>query len=151
MRRLTRVFLIGSIGAVCAACGPPNPSPSATGVAGLRQEAKAYAQAILDGRFSGVEGALSAECKSSDHITPENLPLARASWERQLGISFDSTRITGVKVRDITPTSAQAEVEYNQSAGNDNWVSYVFQNGRWAVGGQCAVPIGDFESSSSSG
>lgn len=151
MRQLARVVVIGSIGAACAACSSPSPSPSATGVAGLRQEAKAYADATLDGRFSGVEGALSAECKSSDHITPENLPLARAVWEKQLGISFDSIRITGVKVRDVTPKSALAEVEYNQSVGNDNWVSYVFQHGRWAVGGQCAVPLGDFVSSSGSG
>ena len=53
-------------------------------------------------------------------------------------------------MRNLTATSAQAEVEYNTAkAGNSNWVTYVLDKGNWLVGGQCATPMGNFESSTS--
>ena len=151
MGRLGRWLGVCSIGAVCAACGSANAVPSATGVAGLRQAAEAYAGATLNGRFGGVERALSPECRATDHITAENLPSAEVTWQRQLGVSFSSIRVTGVDVRDVTPTSAQAEVTFNLPVGNDNWVHYVLDDGKWSVGGECVVPVGNFESSSGSG
>ena len=47
-------------------------------------------------------------------------------------------------MRELTATSAQAEVEYNTAkAGNSNWVTYVLDKGQWLVGGQCATPMGN--------
>jgi hypothetical protein len=67
-----------------------------------------------------------------------------------MGVSLARIRTTGVQVRDLTDTSAQAEVDYNTpKAGNNNWVTYVLDNGHWLVGGQCATPLGNFQSESS--
>jgi hypothetical protein len=122
------------------------------GVTGLKHAALAYARATLTGSFADLEGALSAECRSTDHVTAENLPLARIAWEHQFGVSLDRIRITGVRVRDVTKTNAQAEAEYSTpKAGNYNWVTFVLSDGRWKVGGQCATPILNSESSGSGG
>lgn len=78
------------------------------------------------------------------------LPLARSLWQSLMGVPLARIRPTGVLVRDVTMASAQAEVEYNTpKAGNSNWVTYVLDGRRWLVGGQCAMPLGGFESSAS--
>ena len=120
--------------------------------AALKHAALNYAKATLNGTFVDLEAALSPECRSTDHVTAQNLPFGRVIWEDQMGISFKKVRITGVRVEDLTGTSAQAEVEYNTSkAGNNNWVTYVLDHGHWLVGGQCAMPVGGYESSTFSG
>jgi hypothetical protein len=118
--------------------------------AALKHAALNYAKATLTGRFADLKAALSPECRSTDHVTARLLPLARTFWELQMGISFEKVRITGVRIQDLTRTSAQAEVEYNTSkAGNNNWVAFVLDKGHWMVGGACATPIGNTESSGS--
>ncbi len=111
-----------------------------------------YAQAVLTCSSADVKASLSPECRSADHITAQIWSLFRRFGERELGFSFDRIKVTGVQVQDVTTTSAQAEVEFNLSAaGNYNWVTYVLDNGRWKVGGQCAMPVGHSEFSSFSG
>jgi hypothetical protein len=132
-----------------AACAWATPSSAGPGITALKQSALTYARATLSGGFTELEATLSHECRSTEHITPQNLPLARAAWGHQIGVSFSTIRITGVRVRDVTKTSAQGEVHYNTpKAGNNNWVTFVVNSGHWKVGGQCAVPIGNSEQSS---
>jgi hypothetical protein len=140
-------LIVGLLVVVCVACDSAAPSPPQSGVAGLKLAARAYAQAVLNGRFTSLEHSLSPECKATDHVTAQNLPAAITIWEKSLGRSFGTIRITGVDVRDVTESGGQADVSYRPPAGNDNWVSYVLENGQWKVGGQCAVPIGTFRSS----
>ncbi len=71
-----------------------------------------------------------------------------------VGVDFQSVHVTGVRLREVSQTTAEAEVEYsipNGEAGNDNWVSYEYINKDWKVAGTCAVPIGSSETSFSTG
>ncbi len=145
------MLVVGAVAAMCAACGAVSSSPSSSGRTTLKQAALTYARATLTGGYADLEASLSTECRATDHVTAQNLGAARSFWEKQLGLSFNSIRITGVKFQDVTSTSGQAEVQYNPAAGNNNWVDYVLHGGKWEVGGKCAVPIGNFESSSTSG
>ena len=137
---------------MCALVGSGTTASAATSEAALKHTALAYASATLSGSLGAVEAVLSPECRSSDHVTAESLPFARSMWESLMGVSFASVHPTGVRVRDLTTTGAQAEVEYNTpKAGNSNWVTYVPHKGQWLVGGQCAMPVGGYESSTFSG
>lgn len=74
----------------------------------------------------------------------------RETMERHVGVPLTSIRITGVQLRNFTATTGEAEVQYNLApsvAGNDNWVSYGYQDGRWKVT-NCYAPIGGQSSSS---
>lgn len=143
-----------AITCLCAACSSPTSSlPIFTGQtqAGLRATAARYAQAILTGSVRDIQALLSPECLSSDHITSQLLPAGRSDWEGIVGVSFQDIRITGVRIRDVTRTTAQAEVEFSiptREAGNDNWVSYQLIDGEWRVAGQCSLPIGNTETTS---
>lgn len=152
MRRPVYLLVASAFASTCALLGSPpawaTASSAGPGVTALKQSALRYARVTLSGGFTELEATLSHECHSTDHVTPQNLPLARALWERQIGVSFAMIRITGVGVRDVTKRSAQAEVHYNTpKAGNDNWVTFVVNSGHWKVGGQCATPIGNSEHS----
>jgi len=68
----------------------------------------------------------------------------RTAMERHLGTSLRSVRITGVRVRNVTATTGDADVLYalpESVVGNDNWVSYGYQEGQWKVT-SCRAPIG---------
>jgi hypothetical protein len=75
----------------------------------------------------------------------------RAVLEHNLGVSLASIKVTGVRVRNVTATSGEAEVQYNfptSVIGNDNWVTYELHGGSWKVA-DCNGPIGGSGSSSS--
>jgi hypothetical protein len=79
------------------------------------------------------------------------LKAERKEMEHDLGVPLASIKIDGVQVRDITATSGDAEVHYALPAsvvGNDNWVSYGYQDGKWKVT-DCHAPIGGESSSAS--
>jgi hypothetical protein len=136
---------------MCALVGSGTSASAATSDSALKQAALTYASATLSGPVARLDAVLSPECRSSDHVVSEVLPIARSMWASLMGISLSRIRTTGVRVRDLTATSAQAEVEYNTpKAGNDNWVTYVLDKGHWLVGGQCATPVGNSQSSFSS-
>jgi hypothetical protein len=94
-------------------------------------------------------------CLSTHTFSPteekDDLRAQRAEMEHYLGVPLSSIRITGVQVRDVTSTSGDAEVDYALPAsvvGNDNWVSYAYQDGQWKVA-NCQAPIGGQSSSPS--
>jgi hypothetical protein len=103
------------------------------------------------GDIRSLEGA---PCLSTPTVAPAlleaYLEAMRAEMEHQLGVPLVSIRIDGVEVRNVTATTGEAEVEYALPAsvvGNDNWVSYGYQHGRWKVT-NCDAPIGGESTSS---
>ena len=84
-------------------------------------------------------------------LAESDLSAERAEMERALGVPLPSIKISGVRVRDVTAASGEAEVRYALPAsvvGNDNWVSFGYQDGRWKVT-SCHAPIGGESSSPS--
>jgi hypothetical protein len=76
----------------------------------------------------------------------------RAGLKQRLGVATGAIKFRGVKVRHLTATSGEAEVEYDlrrsSAVGNDNWVLWKLRAGRWKVA-DCHGPIGGNSSSSS--
>jgi hypothetical protein len=71
-------------------------------------------------------------------------PSLNAALQHDLGVPPASVKVTGVRVRNATPTTGEAEVEYNQPitvTGDDNWVRYALEGGQWKD--DCKAPIGN--------
>lgn len=99
-----------------------------------------------------MEGAscLSGSPSVNPAVAEVYLRGERAVMERHVGVPLDSIRITGVRVRNVTATSGEAEVEYALPAsvvGNDNWVTYQYRHGQWKET-SCRAPIGGESQSS---
>ena len=157
-----RWIAVGSLAVLCTACSTGSRSsiapgsPTDTGAAGLRAAAVAWSDAFLTGSVADIRGMQSPSCLSGG--TTANPTLAkdylrgiRAAIERHLGAPLSSIRITGVQVRNVTATTEDGEVQYDLPAsvvGNDNWVSYGYQDGEWKVT-NCHAPIGGESSSAS--
>ena len=93
----------------------------------------------------GMEGAPCLSPTTASSMGMESyLTGMRAALEQHLGASLGSIGIKGVHVRNVTATTGDAEVQYSLPAsvvGNNNWVSYGYQNGKWKVT-SCHAPIG---------
>jgi hypothetical protein len=145
----------GTGGALCAPCGAGASSPTAKGTPGLKAAARAWSRAFLTGTVANIRSMEGASCLSGPSVAPTvaegYLRAERTAMERELGVPLASIRIKGVEVRDVTATTGDAEVHYALPAsvvGNDNWVSYGYQDGRWKVT-DCHAPIGGESSSPS--
>ena len=145
----------GSGGALCATCGTGASSPTAEGTPGLRAAARAWSRAFLTGTVANIHSMEGAACLSGPTIAPTvaeaYLRAERVAMERSLAVPLASIRIKGVRVRDVTTTTGEAEVRYALPAavvGNDNWVTYGYQDGQWKVT-DCHAPIGGESSSPS--
>jgi hypothetical protein len=118
------------------------------GAAGLRTAATAWSHAFLTGTLADIHSMQGASCRTGNHVSPTvvqaYLKATRLEMEHYVGVPLSSIRITGVQVRNVTATSGDAEVQYALPAsvvGNDNWVSYAYQDGQWKVT-DCDAPIG---------
>jgi hypothetical protein len=137
-----------------AACSSAAPTPSDQSAAGLRAAATAWAHAFLTGTLADIQFMEGTECLSHPNpaVAATYLRGMRAVMERHAGVPLGSIRVVRVETRNITATTGQAEDQYNLPsgrAGNDNWVTYTYENGMWKVS-NCHAPIGG-ESSSTSG
>ena len=154
MERVKRWMAAGSIAVLCAACSTganphsPNGSPAETGTAGLRAAATAWSHTFLTGTLADIHDMQGASCRTGNHVSPTvaegYLRATRAAMEHDVGVPLSSIRITGVLVRNVTTSTGDAEVQYALPAsvvGNDNWVSYAYQDERWKVT-NCNAPIG---------
>ena len=152
---------VASLIVLCAACstgGIPHASqgsPTDKGIPGLREAARAWSKAFLTGTVANIRSSEGAACLSTPTVTPTveeaYLRAERAAMAHHLGVPLASVRVDGVQVRDVTATSGDAEVQYVLPAsvvGNDNWVSYGYQDGKWKVT-DCHAPIGGESSSAS--
>ncbi len=130
--------------------------PTATGTAGLRAAARAWSSAFLTGTVANIRSMEGVPCLSTPTVSPAvlqgYLAAMRAEMERHLGVPLASIRIDAVHVRHVTATTGDAEVIYAlppSVVGNDNWVTYGYQDGQWKVT-NCDAPIGG-ESTSTAG
>jgi len=139
----------------CAACSigstssstPTSPTDPTT--AGLRAAATAWAHAFLTGTVADIRSMEGTSCLSGTPTLNPTLLEAylgglRAEMEHHLGVPLGTIRITGVRLRNVTAISGEAEVEYDlpaSSVGNDNWVTYQYQGGHWKET-NCHAPIG---------
>jgi hypothetical protein len=152
---------VGSLTVLCAACSTgasshtSDGSPTDRGTPGLRDAARAWSKAFLTGTVANIHSMEGASCLSTPTIAPTvveaYLRAQRAEMEHELGVPLTSIRIKGVQIRDVTATTGDAEVQYalpESVVGNDNWVSYGYQDGQWKVT-NCHAPIGGESSSAS--
>ena len=146
---------------LCAACSTESSSPSApgslteTGTVGLQAAATAWSSAFLTGTATDIRSMEGAQCLPTNSTNSTGMASyltgMRSAMEQHLGTPLNSIRITGVQVRNVTATTGDAEVQYSLPAsvvGNDNWVSYGYQDGKWKVT-NCHAPIGGSSQSSS--
>jgi hypothetical protein len=131
--------------------------PAGNTTASLRATAIGWAHAFLVGSFADIHALQGPECTQQSGTTfpmrtvSQYLRTERAVMKKYLGRPLDKIKTTGVAVRNVTSTTAEALVEYDLPAavvGNDNWVSYTVHDGRWKVS-DCHAPIGGSSSSSS--
>jgi hypothetical protein len=118
--------------------------------AGLRAAGLAWAKAYLTGTPEAIAALQGPECAGRG-ITPANRSAAVAEVEhlregikRFTGVSPNEIKIRGVRTRNVTATSGEAEVEYalpQAATGNDNWVTYELRQGQWKIA-DCGPPIG---------
>jgi len=95
---------------------------------------------------------ISAAPTATPTVMEAYLKRMRAVMEHHFRVPLGSIRITGIKVRSVTATTGDVEVQYALPAsvvGNDNWVSYGYRRGRWKET-SCQAPIGDESNSSTS-
>lgn len=140
---------------LCAACtsgstvSSPPASPREPGTAGLRAAARAWSDAFLTGTVADIRNMEGASCLSgtptyNSTLLEGYLRGMRAEMEHYVGVPLGSIRITGVRVRNVTAITGEAEVEYAlppSMVGNDNWVTYQYRDGQWKET-NCHAPIG---------
>lgn len=156
-----RWIAVGCLALCCAACGTASASAADAGTAvtttpgkvGLRAAALAWSHAFLTGTVADIRYMEGSPCRSGPSLSPkildEYLKGTRAEMQKYVGRRLSSIRITGVRTRNVTASTGDAEVEFALRAavvGNDNWVSYGYQGGRWRVT-NCHAPIGGESSS----
>ena len=108
----------------------------------------AWSDAFLTGTAMDIRNLEGAQClppaSASSERVESLLTGMRTAMERRIGTSLRSVRITRVRVRNVTATTGDAEVQYALPAsvfGNDDWVSYGYQAGQWKVT-SCRAPFG---------
>lgn len=129
-----------------AACGSDGRSADGPSDATPEAAAAAYAEAFLHGTPDDYLALWSETCDQ-----PEQ-PISAAAWEQQqeqigegLGVPVSEVEVTGAEVRDETESTASATATYDLSesvAGNDNWIPFVKEAGRWRVANCTLLPIG---------
>lgn len=158
-RSLTVAFLALlaiSVSPALAFANPPS-SPTDKGIVGLKAGAVAWARAVLTGTVADIKDMEGSQCRSGPRYSPTilngYLEGMRLELQHTLHTRLRMIRITGVRTRNVTATTGDAEVLYALPAavvGNDNWVSYGYQHGKWKVT-SCHYPIGGESVSSSAG
>jgi hypothetical protein len=151
---LKRSISVASFALLCVtmspvmASGSPPGSSTEKGIVGLRAAAVAWARAVFTGTVADIKGMEGSQCRSGPHYSPtvlnEYLRGMRSGLQHSLGTPLGSIRITGVRTRNVTATTGDAAVLYALPAavvGNDNWVTYGYQHGKWRVT-SCHYPIG---------
>jgi hypothetical protein len=161
MVALKRFLTVGSLAVLCVtvsptlASGTPAPSSSEKGMVGLRSAAVAWAHAVFTGTVTDIKRLEGSQCRGGPRYSPtvlnEYLEGMRSELQHTLRTPLRRIRITGVRTRNVTASAGDAEVLYALPAevvGNDNWVSYSYQQGTWKVS-SCHYPIGGESVSSS--
>lgn len=153
---LVTVFLSGCGNSTSSSFSATS-APADDRPAGLQSAAISWAHAFLTGSAVDIYKMEGTECRTNTNpnssAATSYLRGMRVQMERYLGEPLASIKVTGVQVRNFSATSGEAEVQFDLPAnkiGNDNWVTYGYEDGQWKVS-NCHAPIGSESSSSSSG
>jgi hypothetical protein len=122
----------------------------------VRRAAIAWAKAFFTGTPRQIARMQGSECRPRSAERLDRATVAsylrglRAVMRRRLGRPLDAIGVRAARVRNVTATTGEAEVQYDlprSVVGNDNWVEFRLENGRWKVS-NCHAPIGGESSSS---
>jgi hypothetical protein len=151
--------VVATVAVACvllASCssGSDDETQAASGT--LQSAARQYADAFLHGSPEEVTAAFGSSCESSSTSSgsqaTEELQRLRSSMVQIFGRPLDEVKVVRVEVRDATNEAGDAQAVFNlppRLAGNDNWVRYRVEGGRWRVA-NCHLPIGGSSKSASS-
>lgn len=119
----------------------------------LQAAASAYNEAILRGTSSDVNAFLSSSC--SVPVTDAELADMRTVLQ-PFGSSGNppALQVVSIDTRDVTTTSGDALVHLNLPSGaegNDNWLSFIVEGGRWRLAGCARLPFGGFGANTTTG
>jgi hypothetical protein len=120
-------------------------SPSS---AGLRTAAATWAKVFLTGTAAQIKAMEGTQCRSGPHYSNAFLNIylrgMRSELQDHFGRPLNSIKVLGVDLRNVTSSTGDAEVIYNLSkskSGNDNWVSYALQKGKWSHDSKPATDV----------
>ena len=154
VRALVAGALVAMVLSTAASAGTSVAPPRAEGdpTAALGAVARAWATAYLTGTAVEIRALQGPECRTGStqplHTATVRKALRqmRQTMEDGLGVDPADVRIVGVETRNVTSRSGEAQVQYDlpeAKVGNDNWVTYAVDRGRWRTA-ECQVPIGGF-------
>jgi hypothetical protein len=150
MTRLWFLFGVALVG--LAACSSGGQTAQGFGGSTPKAAAQSYAEAFLHGTPSEYLALWSKTCAKPKQIPDAAWKSEQKKMGASLGTSFSDIKVTGAKVRDQTASAASATPTYTlgeAAAGNDNWIPYVKESGRWRVADCTLLPIGGHGSSKS--
>ena len=114
----------------------------------LKTVAREWTEAFITGSVREIRSLQGPECASPKTVKPSvqraYIVTMRRAMSRVLGVELHEIEIVDIELRNVTPTSGEAQVIYNlplAKAGNDNWVEYRRHGDGWKVA-NCHAPIG---------
>ena len=135
LRGASAVALFVAIG--CSGSRPTSPT--------LEQAAFAYATNVLHADAQSVNALRDPTCS---RFTDDQLNQLRAV-AHQAGIPREIT-VIGTQTRNVTADTAEAQALYDRPAGNDNWLTFKKEHGKWLVTDCTRLPYGGSGASASS-
>ncbi len=127
---------------VLAGCGGGTSSSSNDG-SSIESGARSYTEAVLRGTAQDVNASTSTTC--THRATDAALVAVRDTFGTRTGIALDTLHIISVETRDVTADSGEAWVHVNlprDIEGNDNWLTYSVEDGRWKLTDCGHIPFG---------
>ena len=127
----------------------PN-SPSGPATTNIDAAARAYADAFLRGSAAEINAVISASCSP---MTDAALASIRSTVETRNHIALSAVHIVSVEPRSVVGSRGQATVHTDlpaQVEGNDNWLTYAVEDGRFKVTDCGRLPLGNAGSSAPS-
>jgi hypothetical protein len=116
----------------------------------LQTATRAYLRALLTGTASQVQSLRSANCPP---ISATTLRGIRADITGVVHMSPSRIDVTGVRISTFTGTTATASATFDlpeSEVGNDNAITYTYEDGGWKVTDCSLLPLGGQSVSASS-
>jgi hypothetical protein len=131
------------LAAAClAGCGGGTSSSTGDG-SSIESAARSYTEAVLRGTAQDANASISTTCPH--RATDAALVAVRNLFGTRTGIALDTLHIISVETRNVTADSGEAWVHVNlphDIEGNDNWLTYSIEDGRWKLTDCGHLPFG---------
>ena len=109
----------------------------------MRRSRRARRPARPDRWARDLNDSISSTCGS--HATDAGLAALRDFTSTPHGVSFSAIHIVSIETRNLTATNGEAWVHVDLSPdleGNDNWLTYAVEDGRWKLTDCGQLPFG---------